>query len=116
MPRSFVFALVSAALLTAAPTPVEAQQQARPSTDSARAADSLARRTQARELSAMKVVGERAGRARYVVTSSRTATKTDTPLRDTPQSATVLTRSLIADQSMQSMADAVRFIPGVTMA
>ncbi|MFL5617118.1 MAG: TonB-dependent receptor [Gemmatimonadaceae bacterium] len=42
--------------------------------------------------------------------------KTDTPLRDTPQSATVLTRSVIADQSMQSMADVVRFIPGVTMA
>ena len=28
----------------------------------------------------------------------------------------MLTRSVIADQSMQSMADAVRFIPGVTMA
>ena len=116
MPRTFVFALVSAALLTAAATPVVAQEQAHSAPDSARAADSLARRTRARELAAMKVVGERARRARYAATSSRTATKTDTPLRDTPQSATVLTRSVIADQSMQSMADAVRFIPGVTMA
>jgi catecholate siderophore receptor len=116
MPRSFVFALVSAACLTAAAARVEAQAQGRPSSDSARAADTLARRARARELSAMRVIGERASRARYSVTTSRAATKTDTPLRDTPQSATVLTRSVIADQSMQSMADAVRFIPGVTMA
>jgi catecholate siderophore receptor len=115
MLRSFVYALVSAAFLAAAATPVEAQEQTRTPADSARAADSLASRARARELSAMRVVGERANRARYTVRASRTATKTDTPLRDTPQSATVLTRSVIADQSMQSMADAVRFIPGVTM-
>jgi len=41
--------------------------------------------------------------------------KTDTPLHDTPQSATVLTRAVIADQAMQSMADVVRYIPGVSM-
>jgi catecholate siderophore receptor len=64
----------------------------------------------------MKVVAERARRASYGVTSSRTATKTDTPLRDTPQSATVVSHALIADQSMQSMADVVRYVPGVTMA
>ncbi|HEX7977537.1 MAG TPA: TonB-dependent receptor plug domain-containing protein, partial [Gemmatimonadaceae bacterium] len=64
----------------------------------------------------MKVVGERTRRSAYGVTRSRTATKTDTPLRDTPQSATVLSHALIADQSMQSMADVVRYIPGVTMA
>jgi catecholate siderophore receptor len=116
MPRSFVFALVSAVMLTAAATAVEAQERPRPSADSARAVDSVARRTPARELSAMRVVGQRARRTQYAATASRTGTKTDTPLRDTPQSATVLTRSVIADQSMQSMADAVRFIPGVTMA
>ena len=42
--------------------------------------------------------------------------KTDAPLRDTPQSVTVVTRGLIADQAMQSMADLVRQVPGVTMA
>ena len=42
--------------------------------------------------------------------------KTNTPLRDTPQAATVITNRIIADQSMQTMADVVRFIPGVTMA
>jgi catecholate siderophore receptor len=72
--------------------------------------------TRARELAGMKVVAERTKRAAYGVTHSRTATKTDTPLRDTPQSATVLTRAVIADQAMQSMADVVRYVPGVTMA
>jgi catecholate siderophore receptor len=32
-----------------------------------------------------------------------------------PQTATVLTHEVMADQSMQSMADVVRFVPGVTM-
>ena len=116
MHQSFVIAVAAAAVLAASTSPLTAQEQRSPAADSAaRAADTLARRTRARELSAMRVVGERTNRARYFVTRSRTATKTDTPLRDTPQSATVLTRSVIADQSMQSMADAVRFIPGVTM-
>ena len=44
------------------------------------------------------------------------ATKTPTPLRDVPQAVSVVTRELIADQRMASMADVVRFMPGVTMA
>lgn len=49
--------------------------------------------------------------------SARTtsATRTDTPLRDAPQSVSVVTQGLIADQGMQGMADVVRYIPGVTM-
>ncbi|HET7696663.1 MAG TPA: TonB-dependent siderophore receptor [Vicinamibacterales bacterium] len=46
---------------------------------------------------------------------STTATRTLTPLRDVPQAVTVITRSTIADQSMQSMADVVRYVPGVGM-
>ena len=45
-----------------------------------------------------------------------TATKTLTPLRDVPQSVTVITRQVMADQRMQSMADVVRYVPGVGMA
>jgi len=115
IPRPLARALVSVALFTAVSSRLDAQEQDRPAADSGRVADSLARRTRARELGAMRVVGERARRPGYAVSTSRTATKTDTPLRDTPQSATVLTRAVIADQAMQSMADAVRFLPGVTM-
>ena len=54
-------------------------------------------------------------RSRYSASRTLTATKTDAPLRDVPQSITILGRDLIADQAMQSMADVVRYIPGITM-
>ncbi len=44
------------------------------------------------------------------------ATRTDTPLRDVPQAVSVVTQALIADQRIQSMADVVRYMPGVGMA
>lgn len=68
----------------------------------------------ARELEAVRVEAARSRRS-YGATSTRSATRTDTPLRETPQSATVITRALVADQAMQSMADVVRYIPGVSM-
>jgi catecholate siderophore receptor len=116
MKRSTALLALAAALTVAVATRSEAQAAGGSSADSAGRADTLSGRTRARELARMRVVAERARRAAYAATSSRTATKTDTPLRDTPQSATVLTRAFIADQSMQSMADAVRFMPGITMA
>ncbi|MBW3572303.1 MAG: TonB-dependent siderophore receptor [Gemmatimonadetes bacterium] len=51
----------------------------------------------------------------YATRRTTTATRTDTPLRDAPQSVSVVTSELIADQSMQSMADVVRYVPGITM-
>jgi catecholate siderophore receptor len=42
------------------------------------------------------------------------ATKTLTPLRDVPQSVSVVSREVIKNQSMQSIADVVRYVPGVT--
>ncbi|MDP1951007.1 MAG: TonB-dependent siderophore receptor [Nitrosomonas sp.] len=51
--------------------------------------------------------------SRYVATSSVTATKTNTLLRDVPQSISVITNELIKDQSIQSLGDAVRYVPGV---
>ncbi len=51
----------------------------------------------------------------YRERSARTATKTLTLLRDVPQAVTVIPRALIADQSMQGMADVARYIPGITM-
>lgn len=52
----------------------------------------------------------------YGVTTTSTATKTDTLLRDTPQAITVVTKELIRDQAMQSMADVIRYVPGVVTA
>lgn len=44
------------------------------------------------------------------------ATRTETPLRDVPQAVSVIPRTLIADQTMGSMADVVRYVPGIGMA
>ncbi|WP_220456397.1 TonB-dependent receptor [Rugamonas brunnea] len=52
----------------------------------------------------------------YGASHSTTATKTDTALRDTPQAITVVTKELIRDQAMQSMADVIRYVPGVVTA
>ena len=52
----------------------------------------------------------------YSVAESVTATKTNTLLRDVPQSITVVTQDLIKDQNMLSMGDVVRYTPGVGMA
>ncbi len=51
--------------------------------------------------------------ARYNAATSVTATKTNTLLRDVPQSISVLTNELIQDQAVQSLGDAVRYVPGV---
>lgn len=75
----------------------------------ARAADAA----DAAEIGGVTVIAPRddAYRAR----STATATKTDTALRDVPQALTVITDELIRDQAMQTMADVVRYVPGVTM-
>ena len=52
----------------------------------------------------------------YGIKHSKTATKTDTLLRDTPQAMTVITKELMRDQAMQSMADVIRYVPGIVTA
>ena len=64
-------------------------------------------------LDSMEVVEQRDS---YRVERSKVATKTDTPLRNIPQSISVVTDEQIRDQNMQSMADVVRYVPGVQMA
>ncbi len=52
----------------------------------------------------------------YAAQRSTTATKTDTPLLDTPQSVSVVTRQELQDRSVQSLAEAARYVPGVGFA
>lgn len=56
-------------------------------------------------------VSDAAGYQTEVISS---ATKTLTPLRDIPQSITVVTKEQIRDQSFQSIPDVVNYIPGIT--
>ena len=63
----------------------------------------------------VRVRGEIAESEGYTQRRTSSATRTETLLRDVPQSATVVTHELIADQAIQGMGDAVRYVPGVTM-
>jgi catecholate siderophore receptor len=49
----------------------------------------------------------------YNVERSTTAMRTNTRLRDIPQSMTLIPSALIRDQSMQSITDVIRYAPGV---
>ena len=61
------------------------------------------------------------GGAPIVVTGERlngidvSATKTGVPLRDTPQSVVTLDRARLDDQAVQSLGEALRYVPGVTL-
>ncbi|MGB6298769.1 MAG: TonB-dependent siderophore receptor [Rivularia sp. (in: cyanobacteria)] len=57
------------------------------------------------------VTGERSG---YRVPNSSTATKTDTPLRDIPQSIQVIPRQVLEDRNVRELRDAIETAGGVT--
>lgn len=75
------------------------------------AADSAA----AQALSAVRVSAERASRTQYRVTRTRSSTRTLTPLREVPQSITVLGPQVLRDLGLQTIARAMEYVPGVTM-
>ena len=52
----------------------------------------------------------------YTEGTSRGATKTDTAIVGIPQAMTVLTGDLLRDQATTGVGDALRFVPGVTVA
>ncbi|MDR7039246.1 catecholate siderophore receptor [Methylobacterium sp. BE186] len=64
-------------------------------------------------LDQLSVEGQRGNTVGYLTKRSSTATKTDTPLLDTPQSVTVVTQQQIRDQGFQSINEAIRYVPGV---
>jgi catecholate siderophore receptor len=63
------------------------------------------------ESSATVTITDTAG---YLTDTISSATRTLTPLRDVPQSITVVSKDQIKDQLMQSITDVVTYIPGIT--
>lgn len=52
----------------------------------------------------------------YNIKQSSVATRTNTPLIDTPQSVTVLSRDFLTDTAVTNIGEATRYIPGVGVA
>lgn len=67
------------------------------------------------DLAGVTVVGQRY-LPEYTARKTRTATRTDTRLLDVPQAVTVVTDKLAADQAMTSLADTLRYMPGIGVA
>ena len=51
----------------------------------------------------------------YDIEKTRSATKTETPLIDVPQTVSVLSREQLDDQGVESLNDALRYVPGVVL-
>jgi len=84
------------------------------------AAEEAGKNSQAETLDEVKVSAtstkETKATEGYVGKRSTTATKTDTLLRDVPQSISVTTQELMKDQAVQNLGDVVRYTPGVGQA
>jgi iron complex outermembrane receptor protein len=80
-------------------------------------AQSSGTRTIELEEIAVQAPGGEEGRALttngYVATSGRSATKTDTPLLETPQSVSTVTQEQLEDRKPQTLLDAVAYTPGI---
>ena len=57
----------------------------------------------------------RTGTVGVYANSTSSATKTNTPLVNIPQSVAVVTKDFIRDQSFQSLTDVTRYVPGVAI-
>lgn len=65
------------------------------------------------ELGDLTVEGEAIAASRYTADSARSATKTETPLIETPQAVSVISRERIEDIGALSLQDALRYTAGV---
>ncbi len=67
-------------------------------------------------LAEVRVEAQAPGKGERYLPSVVTALKGGAELLDVPQSVTVVTRQLIDDQAMRSLADVVRYVPGIGVA
>ena len=110
--RSIALACVASALaLSTLPTRGWAQSAA--DSVAPKAGDSLAARRA--ELARVRITSPRARPVvGYLTKRSRSATKTDTPLLNVPQSISVVSHELMRDLSMQGISDVARYLPGIS--
>jgi catecholate siderophore receptor len=77
--------------------------------------DSIQEKRKANRLKPVEVRDTADRKRGYRTRRVSSATKLSMNLRDVPQSVSIVSRDLIRDQSMQSMIDATRYIPGIGM-
>ena len=111
--RSITFACLTSAIALST-LPARGWAQSAADSVAPKAIDSLAVRRA--ELARVRITSPRARPVvGYLTSRSRSATKTDTPLLNVPQSISVVTHELMRDQSMQGMSDVARYLPGISI-
>ena len=100
-----------AALLVGVSSPALAAEAAEPAQP---AADTLAAGAAAAADPAGQTIIVTGQRAEYGAKSTRTATKTNTDIRNIPQALTVISEKQIEDQAIRSVAELLTFVPGAT--
>ncbi|MEH2071689.1 MAG: TonB-dependent siderophore receptor [Nostoc sp.] len=103
-----VFAVASTATATSPQQPSQTPQAQQPGNQTPQESPSA----QGDEPIELVVTGEQDG---YNASDASTATKTDTPLRDVPQSIQVIPREVIQDQGAVRLTEAVRNVSGVSL-
>ncbi|MEA3015678.1 MAG: catecholate siderophore receptor, partial [Sphingomonadales bacterium] len=106
----FVRAVSLFAVAAALAAPARAEAPAGEEAGGAAAVDLAASEAEDAQ-SAIVVTGQR---PEYGARSTRSATRTDTPIRDVPQAMTVISESQIEDQALRSIADVLTYVPGAT--
>lgn len=89
----------------AAPAKTKASKQAEKKAD--------AKAENATVMPTVTVTGARDGVVGYHASTTRSATRTDTPLINVPQAVSVVTKQQIRDQNVQSIGEAIRYVPGI---
>ena len=99
MPRTaYRFVLLGSTLLAASPALASTVEEAQPERDYLP--------------TDIVVTGERDG---YGIDDGSTATKTATPLIEVPQGVSFITEDQLQDQSIRQLAEALRYVPGVSL-
>jgi iron complex outermembrane receptor protein len=113
-PQGLVLSL-SAASVTAETTPTPETPQTRPSTPNTPGAtpEVPTEVPQVEEEIEIVVTGEQEPEAGYRVPNATSATRTDTPIRDIPQSIQVVPQQVLEDQQVQRVEDALENVSGV---
>ena len=109
--EGIIFAVASAAPSTPSQQQPQTPQQPEQEQPGSQTQPSLPSAQQGDEAIELVVTGEQDG---YRVPDATTATKTDTPVRDIPQSIQVIPQQVIKDQGITRISDALRNVSGVT--
>ena len=109
---------LAAAVLVAFATPLYAQTTATPATGgqtAVPASTSSGQTADSATLPTVKVTGENGTSADFAPDVSSVGAKVPTALRDIPQAAVVVPKSVLQSQAASSFTDALRNVPGITI-